>query len=127
MGRQMILGTGVIGLILVVASCSPQTIQEASVGMVKFKEAVDDDAYVLDVREEWEYTKGHIKGSKLIPFKQLISRMDEVPDERKIYVICRSSHCSQQAVKTLQKFDKLVVNVEGGMREWIDVGYPIEN
>lgn len=115
----------ILGSIVPLVSCAPQANQNTNIGMVAFKEAVDNGAYILDVREDWEYAEMHIKGSTLIPLNQLVGHMNKLPDKVKIHVICRSGNRSRIAVEKLQKFNKQAVNVEGGLNEWIDVGYPV--
>lgn len=119
--KMVVIFLGIIPFV----SCAPQANQSTDIGMVAFKEAVDQGAYILDVREDWEYTEMHIKGSTLIPLNQLVSYMNKLPNNVKIHVICRSGNRSRIAVKKLKKFNKQAVNVEGGLNEWIDVGYPV--
>jgi glyoxylase-like metal-dependent hydrolase (beta-lactamase superfamily II)/rhodanese-related sulfurtransferase len=75
---------------------------------------------VLDVRELWEYQKGHVPGATLIPLGQLSSRVSELNPETPIAVICASGNRSQSAAALLgQKGFKTVYNVVGGTSAWI--------
>jgi len=77
------------------------------------------DAVLLDVRTAEEYAAGHVPGVQLIPLQELERRLDEVPRDKPVLVICRSGNRSAQAVKLLR--DKGFANVRnfsGGMNVW---------
>jgi len=83
--------------------------------------------FLLDVREPWEYRDGHVPGAQLIPLGELEQRVNEVPRDRPILVICHSGQRSLAAAGYLQKlgYDS-VSNVDGGTAAWIERGYPID-
>ena len=82
---------------------------------------VKNKEFLLDVREEYEYQDGHIKGAVNLPLREILSQKDSLPKDRDIYVYCRSAHRSADAVNFLKSlgFDK-VHNVEGG---FIDISF----
>ncbi len=59
---------------------------------------VESGAYIIDVREENEFAKGHIKGAHNIPLSQFRERMDEVPKGVPVYLHCRTSQRSYYAI-----------------------------
>lgn len=59
---------------------------------------VENGAYIIDVREENEYTGGHLIGSHNIPLSQLRERMDEIPRDVPIYLHCRTGQRSYYAL-----------------------------
>lgn len=65
------------------------------------RDLVLSGAYIIDVRGEDEYEKGHITTSHNIPMGQLIPRLDEIPRDRPVYVHCRTSHRSYYAYRYL--------------------------
>ena len=75
---------------------------------------VENNAYIIDVREKGEYARGHIIGSNNIPLSELRSRVNEIPKERPVYLHCRSSQRSYNALMALQNlgFDN-VYNISG--------------
>ena len=77
--------------------------------------------FLLDVREEYEYEEGHVKGAVNLPLREILSQKDSLPKDRDIYVYCRTAHRSADAVNFLKSlgFDK-VHNVEGG---FIDISF----
>jgi rhodanese-related sulfurtransferase len=87
---------------------------------------VNDAAYLLDVREQDEWDAGHAPGAHHVPMSSLIARIDEVPAEGPVVVICRHGQRSAQVVNYLiaQGRDN-VVNLDGGMVDWVSAGRPI--
>ena len=82
---------------------------------------VKNKEFLLDVREEYEYQDGHIKGAINLPLREILEKKDTLPKDKDIYVYCRSGHRSADAVNFLKSlgFEK-VHNVEGG---FIDISF----
>lgn len=89
---------------------------------VKVEEALtryENNDYIIDVRTPGEYAEGHIPGVKLLPLQELGRRYREVPQDREVYLICRSGSRSAEAtVWLLKKGYTNVFNVNGGMMRW---------
>jgi len=83
-------------------------------------------AFVLDVRQEWEWTWFHIPDSTLIPLGQLADRVAELPRDRDILVVCRSGHRSRKGRDILISagFTR-VTSMDGGVKQWEAEGYPV--
>ncbi|MBR1553505.1 MAG: FAD-dependent oxidoreductase [Schwartzia sp.] len=75
---------------------------------------VENGAYIVDVREKGEYAAGHLKNAVNIPLSELRGRMDEIPKDCPVYLHCRSSQRSYNAIMALQQhgFDS-VMNIAG--------------
>ncbi|MGB7819287.1 MAG: FAD-dependent oxidoreductase [Ornithinibacter sp.] len=73
------------------------------------------DAFLLDVREPVELAVEEVPGAVNIPMGQLRSRLDELPRDREIQVICRSGQRAYTATRCLLQngFDARVLS--GGM------------
>ena len=84
------------------------------VPVTQVRELVENDAYIIDVREKEEFEKGHLINAVNIPLSELRDRFNEVPKDKTIYLHCRSSQKSYNAVMALQNagFDN-VVNISG--------------
>lgn len=80
--------------------------------------------HVLDVREDVEWTHGHILGATHIPLAQIPGRLDEVADGQTL-VVCKVGGRSAQAVAYLQAQGHNVVNLDGGMLDWSAAGRPM--
>jgi rhodanese-related sulfurtransferase len=84
-------------------------------------------AFFLDVRSQEEWDESRIAGSTLIPLDQLQDRVDELPKDKDIVVVCRSGRRSQSGASILQKagFTR-IASLSGGLNAWSDANYPIE-
>lgn len=83
----------------------------------------DDDARVLDVREDWEYRQGHVPEAIHIPVGQLGQRFVDIPRDKRVAVICQSGHRSLAAADFLIAHGfKGVASVNGGTGAWARSG-----
>ena len=84
-------------------------------------------ARVLDVREPVEYVSGHIPGAVSIPQAELATRLDEVPREGELLVVCASGIRSLRAASFLRQVGYArVTNLAGGTSGWVAAGHPVE-
>lgn len=107
------------------------TVQEAKKMIEK------EDVFLLDVRTPSEFNSSHIEGATLIPVTNsfgsslspdnlLEARVDEVPENKKILVYCRSGHRSTSASNILVNAGySQVYNMVGGINAWTGAGYPV--
>ena len=72
------------------------------VPVTKVRELVENNACIIDVREENEFSMGHLKNARNIPLSQLRERMHEIPKDIPVYLHCRSSQRSYNAIMALQ-------------------------
>ncbi|WP_084658423.1 rhodanese-like domain-containing protein [Thermogemmatispora onikobensis] len=87
----------------------------------------DGETVLIDVREPWEYRSGHAPRAVNIPLGQLAARVNEVPRDREVLLICLSGHRSAQAARLLQRLGlSHVVNIKGGITSWRLHGLPVE-
>jgi NADPH-dependent 2,4-dienoyl-CoA reductase/sulfur reductase-like enzyme/rhodanese-related sulfurtransferase len=84
------------------------------VPVYKVRELVESNAVIIDVREKDEYEAGHIKNAINIPLSELRQRTSEIPKDVPVYLHCRSSQRSYNAIMALQHmgFDNLY-NISG--------------
>ena len=84
---------------------------------------VDDDAYLLDVREPDEWAAGHVPGAHHLPMMDVPARMGDIPADTDVVVVCRSGARSGQVVSYLlgHGWDN-VRNLDGGMQSWAAAG-----
>lgn len=81
--------------------------------------AAGDRLLVIDVRDPWEHTEGHIPGSQLRPLGQIRTWAGELDKNAEIVVYCRSSARSGVAAKYLEANGfKHVKNMTGGIIAW---------
>jgi len=87
------------------------------------------DAVVIDVRDESEYSGGHITNARHIPEKQLDERAKELEKfkAKPLIVCCASGRRSAAAADSLRKQGFAdVVALRGGIGAWVQAGMPLE-
>lgn len=81
---------------------------------------------LIDVREPDEWERLHVPGAVLIPLADLVERIDEVPEDGTVYVICATGARSARAAEHLRRTGIDAVNVAGGCKAWAEAGHPVE-
>lgn len=85
------------------------------VSVDKLRSLIENNAFILDVREVMEYKNGHIIGAVNIPLSSLRDRVEEIPKDKDVYIHCRTGQRSYNAVMALQHLGyHNVINVTGG-------------
>lgn len=74
-----------------------------------------DGAFLLDVRNPPELAVEAVPGAVNIPLPQLRSRLDELPRDREILIICRSGGRAYYATRILLQNGFKARNISGGM------------
>lgn len=85
----------------------------------------DPRVLIVDVRQPVETRSGSVPGAVLIPLTEIGRRMEELPRDRPILTICRSSHRSPIAARRLKQAGYDVTNVLGGTIAWSAAGLPL--
>jgi rhodanese-related sulfurtransferase len=84
-------------------------------------------AFLLDVRTQEEWDDYHIPNTTLIPMDDLGNRVDEVPQDQEVVVVCRSGNRSQAGREILISAGfTQVTSMDGGVNSWRESGYPTE-
>lgn len=85
----------------------------------------DGDVRIIDVREQFEYTDGHVPGSVWVPMSLVPLKVDEFRGETPAYVICRTGNRSGQVVMWLARQGIEAINVDGGIVAWQRAGHGV--
>lgn len=81
---------------------------------------------LLDVREPNEFEAVRAPGALLVPTSSFTSRLDDLPTNRPLLVICRTGVRSAAVTGFLARSGRNdVANVAGGMEAWERAGLPI--
>lgn len=81
---------------------------------------------LLDVREPDEFRDVRVAGSALYPTSTFLLKMQELPKDRPLLVICRSGNRSAAVTAYLLREGwSDVANVAGGMIAWERSGLPV--
>ncbi|NJC68948.1 rhodanese-like domain-containing protein [Planosporangium thailandense] len=87
---------------------------------------VPAEAYLLDVREDDEWAAGHAPDARHMPMHTVPARLDEIPTDGDVVVVCRSGGRSAQVVAYLLAAGRdNVRNLDGGMMAWARAGRPM--
>lgn len=82
------------------------------------------EVHVLDVRQPNEWVTGHIPDAQFITGAELPERIDEVPADRPVAVVCGSGYRSSACGSLLRRAGyEQIINVVGGMAAWNSAGY----
>jgi hydroxyacylglutathione hydrolase len=84
------------------------------------------DYVVVDAREGFEHRHAHIEGAALVPPGDAWERVDELPSERRLAVVCGDQTRSAYVASVLRRRGLDAVLVMGGMVDWLERGYPVE-
>lgn len=76
----------------------------------------DGSITLLDTRTPGEYQRGHVDGFVNIPVDNLRERLDEIPKEKPVYVMCQSGLRSYIATRILEGNSYTAYNFSGGFR-----------
>jgi glyoxylase-like metal-dependent hydrolase (beta-lactamase superfamily II)/rhodanese-related sulfurtransferase len=94
---------------------------------IEVVEARAPEAVVLDVREPEEYAQGHIPGAVNLPQAELATRLNEVPKDRPVYVVCLAGMRSVRVSQFLAQMGYAnAASVAGGTEAWREAGKPLD-
>jgi glyoxylase-like metal-dependent hydrolase (beta-lactamase superfamily II)/rhodanese-related sulfurtransferase len=78
------------------------------------------DPMIVDVREPSEYETARIPGAVSIPQADLATRLDEIPRDRELLVVCASGMRSLRSAQFLHAVGyERVTNLDGGTNGWV--------
>ena len=97
-----------------------------SVPATEFKEKLDQDVPVIDVRKASEYEVGHLKGAVLAPLAELNDHLADIPKDKTFYVHCAGGYRSVIAASILKGRGRHnLVDVGGGFKAIKEAEIPI--
>jgi phage shock protein E len=106
---------------------STQTVLSVEISPAQAYAKLQQGAFFLDVRNQDEWDQFHITGSILIPLDQLQNRLNELPREKEIVVVCLSGHRSKSGTAILQQAGLThVYCLSGGLQAWRAAGYSVQ-
>jgi hydroxyacylglutathione hydrolase len=109
-------------------AASGRPVQEAKlVDARQARQALQEGAVSLDVREQQEFESGHIPGSIHIPLGSLESHLDRLPKGNPILVYCGHGERSATGLSLLERADfGPLLNLDGGIGAWKESNYRVE-
>ena len=97
----------------------------ALVSVEEAHQMYEDGTFVLDVRTPEEWNDFHAPNTTLIPLDELASRVNELPKDQPIVVVCRSGNRSQSGRDILLQAGFNATSMSGGLNEWRSKGYAV--
>jgi rhodanese-related sulfurtransferase len=92
----------------------------------KLVDSKDTNIYILDIRDNKDFVKGHIEGAKNIPFKEVGSSLSKLPKDKQIIVYCYTGQTGGQTTSLLNVAGFRAKSLNGGMNNgWAKAGYPV--
>ena len=85
-----------------------------------------EEVSLIDVRRPDEFEVARVPGARLIPLGDLVERIDEVPTDGTVYVICATGVRSAKAAAHFRSLGIDAINVAGGTKAWMEAGLPID-
>ncbi|MCF8231628.1 MAG: rhodanese-like domain-containing protein [Bacteroidales bacterium] len=90
----------------------------------------EGEVIMIDVREKDEFEVEHVNTPNVLlyPMPQIMERLQYIPDDRLVIVICAKGERSTKVARLLkiQGFAQ-VANLDGGMKQWLKDNLPVEN
>lgn len=130
--RNPLVGLGAIVLLFVIvfliASLSGGSSGNlpAEISVQEAYQKYQQGVFLLDVRRPDEWDMYHVANTVQIPLDELSSRLNELPKDQPIMIICHSGNRSGQAQAILSQAGFNATSVAGGMIAWNQAGYPLE-
>ncbi len=72
-------------------------------GNTKLTDAIQEGAFLVDVRSSSEFSSGSVKGAVNIPLDRISSQLAKFKGKKNIVVFCRSGNRSAQAKSILEQ------------------------
>lgn len=125
----------ILALSVLVAACSSDTTTQ-SIELVSPAEAsqviADSPAglVVLDIRTPEEFAQARLADAMLVDFYEddFAAQLDTLDKDVPYVMYCNSGNRSSEAVKTMEDLGFVeVYEIDGGIVNWYDQGYPIES
>jgi len=124
------IGVGIVAALILIAVLWIKPWQlggPAEISIERAYEEYQKGTFFLDVRKHDEWDQVHLSNSVLIPLDELEGRLDELPRDQDIVIICRSGNRSRQARDILVNAGiNRVSSMRGGINKWKAAGYPVQ-
>jgi rhodanese-related sulfurtransferase len=88
---------------------------------------IDEGYDIVDVREDWEWHKGHLPGAKHVVLSEILAHPNAQKfNDRTIFVCAVGERSAVAAEMAVALGVKDVVSFRGGTKAWKEAGLPME-
>ena len=86
----------------------------------EYLDTCDQQPFLLDVRQPWEYATCKIENSVLVPMSTIPAEIESLDINRETVVICHHGIRSRSVGRYLEQagFNN-IINLSGGMAQWV--------
>jgi NADPH-dependent 2,4-dienoyl-CoA reductase/sulfur reductase-like enzyme/rhodanese-related sulfurtransferase len=89
--------------------------------LAQWSELTSDEVCLVDVRAPSEFKEGSVPGAVNIPLEELRGRLDELPEDREVWLFCAAGQRAYYATRALLQRGHLVRNLTGGYETYLAV------
>jgi rhodanese-related sulfurtransferase len=86
----------------------------------------EQDAQLIDVREEYEWDAGRIDGARHIVLGEVASQASTIAQDRPVVFYCRVGSRSGMAADAFRRAGYEAYSLDGGLEAWAGGGRPLE-
>ena len=91
------------------------------------RQLIDQGYEIVDVREDWEWNKGHLPGARHVVLSHILAKpFDQKFSDRTIFVCAVGERSAVAAEMAHALGVKDVVSFRGGTNAWKAAGLPLE-
>ena len=93
------------------------------------KLVAEDKVTILDVRTADEFKEGHLKGAKNMDITEndFEAKLGTLDKSKPVLVHCQAGGRSTRSLPTLEKLGfTQVYHLDGGFKDWVQAGKPVE-
>jgi len=106
---------------------APKLAGVKSMSVADYHDFRNEKHTLLDVRSDGEWQSGHASHAVHIELGQISQRLQELPKDKPLVVICASGNRSAMAASKLASAGfEPVYNFSGGMGSWQSAGLPVK-
>jgi len=128
----------IIAVIFVIAFLIFNIIRQRSPGVITNIASINPQHYqqqfqkpkathlLLDVRTPEEFAQERIAGAVNIPLQVLPERLNDIPQDRPVVLVCRSGNRTKMAAQILVKAGYTKLYDLGGLMQWKAAGLPVQ-
>ena len=91
------------------------------------RKLIDEGYDIVDVREDWEWNKGHMPGARHVVLSQILANpKGQKFNDRTIFVCAVGERSAVAAEMAVALGVNDVVSFRGGTKAWKEAGMPLE-
>ena len=123
--RKVLIAVGVVVAVFIgvfALNSGQKTEQAEKVSFANIESAMSDGSKLIDVREDYEFSEGHVLGATSLPLSQIqSSSIGDLDKNKTHYLYCRSGNRSAQATAILTAAGYNIVDL-GSIGSVADLG-----